>query len=197
MRSAPSARAVLAIAGLAVFSAWITWRAKATEIRLRSHNSAVILSGRPAPDFTLSTLDGRRVSLADYRGRKKVVVSFWASWCGPCRMEAPSLRSLYTFADKSDSEFEVLAVNLSEDLETAAKGATDLKMPFPVLLDSEGSAAEAYSVDAIPSTFVVDKNGMVTFGHTGFDLTLEVMLATQLGIKNYTPQPGVPDVNRH
>jgi len=125
------------------------------------------------------------VSLADYRG-KTVVVSFWASWCGPCRLEAPLLRSFYERTHRS-SVYELLAISLDDTREAAEAAATRLKMPFPVLLDATGKVAKEYHVEGIPTLVVIDPAGKVSYSSVGFDTTTDFMLARQLGIKDYTP----------
>jgi peroxiredoxin len=182
MRSRPSLAAVLAVAALAVFTVWITWRAKSLESESPAGNQAVALLHKPAPDFSLPALDGHVVSLAAERGKRKVVVSFWASWCGPCRMELPVLRSFYERTHKSDSDFEVLAISLDVDRDSAERMANELKLPFPVLLDSSQTIARAYGVWGIPMLFIVDKSGRVSYSGTGFNPGFEFLLASQLGI---------------
>ncbi len=193
----PRAGAAAAIAALALFTVWITWRAKALELGELSHKRATKLTGQPAPAFTLASLDGRTVSLADFHGRKKVVVNFWASWCGPCRMEMPLLRTFYQRTHGADSDYEFLAVSVDEDRPSAEAAAAELKMPFPVLLDLASKTADTYQVESIPTLFVIDKNGKVIFVRVGFDMGVEVMLARQLGIQNYTPQWGAPVESGH
>ena len=189
MRSRPSTAAALAVAGLAVFTIWITWQAKALELRVRGNNPGAALTGKPAPDFALPSLDGRTVSLADYRGRK-VVLSFWASWCGPCRMEAPVLRTFYERTHKESADYEVLAISLDDTREAAQTAAAELKMPFPVLLDVSSKVAGRYLVEGIPTLVVIDRDGKVQYSSVGFDMTMGILLAQQLGIKNYTPTAG-------
>jgi peroxiredoxin len=202
MQSRLSRGMVLAISGLAVFTVWISWRAKRLEISLHSGAEITALLHKPAPDFTLQSLDGRAVSLADFRGKQNVVVSFWASWCGPCRMEIPALRSFYQRTHKGDADFEFVAIGIDDDRDAAEKYAATAKMPFPVLFDSAKKASDAYGVDAIPQLFVIDKNGTVAWGQAGYMPGMEFTLARELGIKNYTPvvpQPnvteGAPDGN--
>ena len=188
MHSRPPLRAVVAIAALAVFTVWITWRAKAIEMGGRFENSPSPLIGKPAPDFALESLDGPKISLAGYRG-KTLVATFWASWCGPCRLEIPLLVKLYRETHKPDSGFEILAISIDTKKEDAQGAAKTLKIPFPVLLDQESHIADTYHVDAIPTLFLIDKNGKITYAHTGYTMGLDFMLAQQLGIKSYSPTP--------
>lgn len=189
MRSRPSRRAVLALAALAVFTAWITWRAKTIELGTHGHNAPSALVGKPAPEFAVESLDGRRISLADYRG-KTLVVTFWASWCGPCRMEMPVLARFYRQTHKAGSDFEILAISIDETKDAAASAAKSLKIPFPVGMDSDSRVADSYGVESIPMLFVADKTGKVTYSNTGFAMGGDIALAMQLGIKNYSPVGG-------
>jgi peroxiredoxin len=154
--------------------------------------------GKQAPDFQLNTLDGSIVSLADFRGKKKVVLGFWASWCGPCRIELPVMRRFYQSTHKDAANYEFLAISMDEDRDAAEIVAKHDKLPFPVLMDTAGKTAGRYKVDAIPTLLVVDENGKVEWGETGFQSTTEILLATALGIRNYTPQFGTQtDANAH
>ena len=183
----PSRTLRLTVAVLALFTAWITWRAKALETGLSNNHSAHYPPlNKPAPTFSLPTLDGHPVTLADYRGRN-VVVTFWASWCGPCRMEMPILRTFYERTRKQNNDFVILAISIDSERGDAATAATELKIPFPVLHDGSGKVSDQYGVDAIPTLFVIDKKGDLTYAHTGLDMGIEIMLAQQLGIKNYSP----------
>jgi peroxiredoxin len=185
-----SPRAALALAAVALFTVWIGWRAKALELHGRHTGEVSQLTGKPAPDFDLESLDGRRVSLASYRG-KTVAVTFWASWCGPCRMELPALARFYRQTHKPGSDFEILAISIDSTREAAQGAANTLQVPFPVLLDLDSRLADAYHVDSIPTLFVVGNSGEVVWSNTGFSMTLEIMLAQQLGIQNYNPAVGV------
>jgi len=194
MNSRPSAATVAGIAALAAFTIFITWRAKALESALLRRGETPAIVNKPAPEFSLSSLDGRTISLADYHGKKKLVVSFWASWCGPCRMEMPALRAFYEKYRKSSDNFELLAVSIDENRRDAETFATEEKLPFPVLLDLTSKTADAFGVDGIPTLFVIDENGKIIYGHVGLEPALEFMLAHQLGFETGTKGEGIADV---
>jgi peroxiredoxin len=181
-----SIRSHAAIVLLAAFSVWITWRAKALELGVRHHEAPSALSGKAAPEFSLESLDGRKFSLADYRG-KTLVVSFWASWCGPCRIEMPLLAAFYQQTHSSHADFEMLAISIDSDRDAAANAAKTLRIPFPVVLDPDNRVSDSYGVDSIPMMFIIDRTGKVTHSHVGFEPGLDMVLAEQVGIKDYTP----------
>lgn len=116
--------------------------------------------GHPAPDFTLATLEGDEVSLNDFRG-KPVIVNFWASWCGPCRLEMPDLQE--TFTERED-ELTVLGVNLTErdgDLDEVAGFIDEFDLTFPIVLDEDGAVADLYQVRGQPASVFIDADGTV------------------------------------
>ncbi len=193
MERKPSPPELVGIAALAIFTLFITWKAKSLEKRLHEGSEASALVNKKAGDFSLQGLDGQTVSLADYHGKKKVVVSFWASWCGPCRLELPVLADFYRKYHKDSSNFEILAVSIDEDRADAEAYASRAKLPFPVLWDPANKAADVYSVEAIPSMFVIDSNGTIVYGNTGMDAAMEVRLAMQLGIDLKSKKPGAAD----
>src|SRR5439155_26225138 len=108
--------------------------------------------------------------------------SYWASWCGPCKVEMGELRDFYQRYHKSDSDFEILAISIDENRSDAEKYASAEKLPFPVLLDPESKTADKYSVEGIPTMFVIGKNGKVEYAHTGLDETMQYRLMSQLGV---------------
>jgi DsbE subfamily thiol:disulfide oxidoreductase len=111
-----------------------------------------------APDFTLKNPAGRKVSLNDYRG-KVVFLNFWASWCDPCRGEMPEMDKLYReFKGKG---FEILAVNVKDKQEDALKMLKALKITYPVALDPQGEIGLLYGAWAMPSTYLIDRKGVV------------------------------------
>lgn len=118
-----------------------------------------------APDFTLPSLGGGNVRLQEQRGRV-VMVNFWASWCGPCRVEMPHLSRLYE--KYKASGFVVLAVNIDEDPLKAAAVAKQLGLRFPVLLDGDKKVSRQYELATMPSTVLVDRDGRVRHVHRGY-----------------------------
>ncbi|MGA2737642.1 MAG: TlpA disulfide reductase family protein [Bryobacteraceae bacterium] len=192
----PSAGAIAALIALAVFTVFITWRAKLLEAGIAGAGKTVALLNKPAPQVTLAGLDGHPVSIADFRNKKALIVTFWASWCGPCRLEMPILRDFYKKKPQANTDFEILAISVDDDREAAAIAASELKMPFPVLLDSLHTAADAYQVQAIPTMVVIDKDGKITFGKVGFDAAFETQLNAHFGIANF-PTQGAPNAPGH
>jgi cytochrome c biogenesis protein CcmG/thiol:disulfide interchange protein DsbE len=116
--------------------------------------------GFQAPGFQLSDLNGENYSLDNLRGNKPVVVNFWASWCGPCRIEAPELVKLY---EEYGKEIEILAVNLTkgDSVQAAAEFAEEFGFTFPVLLDKEGKVSELFQTRAVPTTYFINKEGTI------------------------------------
>jgi peroxiredoxin len=178
-----SVRAMVGIALLAAFTILITWRARVLEEILERQSAEPALVSHLAPEFSASTLDGQTVSLKDFRGHKKVVLSFWASWCGPCRLEMPGLIEFYKHNHNDSSDFELLAISIDEDPKNAADFASAQKLNFPVLLDPKQKIAQSYQVNGIPTMLVVDKDGKITYGHIGYDMSMSYYLNRELGIK--------------
>jgi len=113
-----------------------------------------------APDFTLENLDGESITLSDLRG-SVVVVNLWASWCPPCRAEMPALQQVYE--NNRDRGLEILAVNTTyQDQETEARAfVEEMGLTFPVLLERTGEVSRAYQLRAMPSTFFIDREGVI------------------------------------
>ncbi|WP_077615315.1 peroxiredoxin family protein [Caenibacillus caldisaponilyticus] len=124
--------------------------------------------GRRAPDFELTGMDGKKVRLSDYRG-KKVVLNFWTTWCPPCKEEMPLLAKFYDQAARGRTE--LLAVNITA-METGGAGALKpfiarQRIAFPVLLDTRSEVSEKYGVLTIPTTYVIDESGHIAALHIG------------------------------
>lgn len=115
--------------------------------------------GNPAPDFTFPDLDGRQVSLSDFRG-KVVLVNIWATWCPPCRDEMPSMQKLYERFKGED--FEILAVSIdAEGREAVAPFMQQMNLTFPALLDPEEKIRSLYVITGVPESFIIDRNGIL------------------------------------
>ena len=112
-------------------------------------------AGEPAPDFSLVLDDGRFLRLSDLRG-KPVVVNFWATWCGPCRMEMPELVKA---AQTTDAVF--LAVDVQEARGPVEQFAAEFAMELPVVMDAEGKLRQLYRVPGLPTTFFIDADGAI------------------------------------
>jgi thiol-disulfide isomerase/thioredoxin len=117
-------------------------------------------AGFIAPAIVLPQLDGELVSLESFKGQV-VIVNFWASWCAPCRAEMPTLERLYQI--EQTRGLTVLAVNstLQDDQANVARMQRDLGLSFPILLDYEGTVGHRYSVRMLPTTFIIDRQGVI------------------------------------
>ena len=129
------------------------------------HASASVNVSEQAPDFTLKSLDGQNLRLEEYRGQV-VLINFWASWCGPCRQEMPILDQLHKRYE--DTGFAVLGVNVEGEIAPAQKIVDKTNVTFPVLIDEGQSVSQMYDLEAMPSTVVVDRNGVIRYVHMGY-----------------------------
>jgi len=171
---------ILASLALMFWAGWANYesrrqqaeRLRATHVTLQQDSAdqeVSQLQGKPAPNFTLSDLNGKKVSLADYRG-KAVLLNFWATWCAPCKVEIPwflKLREQY-----AGQGFEILGVS-SDDLDKEdraklftqkaeiAKFVEQQKMTYPVLIDGDSISNPYGGVDSLPTSFYIDRKGTV------------------------------------
>jgi cytochrome c biogenesis protein CcmG/thiol:disulfide interchange protein DsbE len=114
-----------------------------------------------APDFTLTTLTGEKITLSSLRG-KPVVLNFWASWCGPCRFELPALRRL------TEARPDVVMLSVSSDEVDALTAAVkEDGVPYPVLVDVDGKVSATYGVQTLPTTIALNAEGRVIWSYTG------------------------------
>ncbi len=119
----------------------------------------------PAPDFTLATLSGTSLSLAELRG-KVVLLNFWATWCGPCRKEMPAIEALYQ--RYKDRGLEVLAISLDKLSTTVVETfVQEMGVTYRVALDSTWATARTYGVRGLPATFLIDRAGNVVLRELG------------------------------
>ena len=119
-----------------------------------------------APSFSLPSLDGKEIALETLRG-KVVLLTFWATWCGPCRSEMPALEQLYRDF-RAYPDFALLTVNTEQrSMRSLREFIAKNNYDFPVLLDADNAVSAAYGVSALPSAFVIDREGRIVFSHAG------------------------------
>lgn len=144
---------------LVVSGAWI-WFSAASPADLGNTAITAPQKGLPPPAFQLDSLNGD-----EYRfpppNNQVVLINFWASWCPPCRAEMPAMQRVYQ--KYQDSNFEILAVNVTNQdrLEDAASFVEENGLTFPILLDRQGRVSEEYQVNSLPTSFFIDKQGIV------------------------------------
>ena len=136
---------------------------------------------KTAPDFALKDADGRTVRLSDYRG-KVVLVNFWATWCGPCKIEIPWFMELEQ--ENKDRGFAVLGVAMDEGGWDAIKPfLAELRVNYRTLLGTDMVAQQFGGVEALPTTFVIDREGRIASTHVGlvnksdYENDIEALLA--------------------
>ncbi len=136
------------------------------------------LLGAEAPAFELATLDGDTLKLEDLVGEKIIVLDFWATWCGPCVNALPIVTRVT--AEFADQGVEFWALNQGEDAETIKAFLAEHELDLKVALDSTGEVAGTYGVQGIPTTVIIDLNGIVQAYHVGFGGDYEEALTAEL-----------------
>jgi peroxiredoxin len=133
---------------------------------LAAPGAGALGAGDTAPQFTARALEGAgQLSLADYRG-KLVYLDFWASWCPPCLVSLPALEALRQ--EYAARGFEVVAVNLDRDLEQARRFLRKNPVGYKSASDPEGRIPRSFEVETMPTSFLIDRNGVVQYVHEGF-----------------------------
>ncbi len=154
-------------AGLAIFIFFVLYQSDEAIARYDQLPGAGLPEsaavGSPAPDFNLNSLANENIRLSELRG-KIVVINFWATWCEPCKVEMPFFEELY---NNSQYQLEILAVNFDEPRQKVQDFVEEYNLSFPVLLDPGGKVQELYRVRGYPTTFIVDKDGVVRYHHIG------------------------------
>lgn len=112
--------------------------------------------GLKAPDFELETLEGKKVKLSDFAG-KKVMLNFWATWCPPCKAEMPHMQKFY---EEKGDEIHILAVNIDPKNDVAGF-AKEMNLHFPILLDKNDKVMKMYQILSIPTTYFIDEDGII------------------------------------
>lgn len=144
---------VFLLVSLAVLS-----QAETLQQRMTSQGLGVAQKPIAPVDFELQNLAGEKVKLSSLKGRV-VFLNFWATWCGPCRSEMPSMQRMYE--KLHDEGLEILAVDLQEEKSLVERFAKELSLKFPILLDSAGAVGAQYNARAIPTTYLFDRKGFI------------------------------------
>jgi len=130
-------------------------------------SASAVENGKPAPDFTLPVLGSAdKVGLAQLKG-KIVFVDFWASWCGPCRQSLPQYDKLNT--ELAAQDFRLLAINLDEDDADANGFLKEHPVHYTVLRDPAGAVPKAFGLVGMPTSYLIDRDGVVRAQHSGFN----------------------------
>lgn len=151
---------ILMVASLAAGILWTMFSRVPSAVGAPLSSAPSPREGFLAPDFTLDTLDGNQVTLSELRGRI-VVINFWATWCLPCREETPALEKAYK--QYKDSDAVILGVNLTnQDLVRDVESfVQEFGLTYPILLDREGSVGYLYQVNGLPTTFFLNREGVI------------------------------------
>jgi cytochrome c biogenesis protein CcmG/thiol:disulfide interchange protein DsbE len=146
-------RTRIVLAGLAIAALCVGCRAKTQ-------------APAPAPNFELKDLNGKTVSLSAFRGHP-VILDFWATWCGPCRVAIPFVERFYRTHKKEG--LVALGLNIDDDTSTVYPFVQQMGMTYPVLYAAGTPAPELYEVEGIPSFILIDQNGMIVRRYEGFN----------------------------
>ena len=162
--------------------------------RHRGGLPAASVAGKVAPDFTLKDINGNMVKLSDFRG-KAVVLNFWATWCPPCKVEIPWFEDLQNKYGSQGLEVVGVALDDSSDKEIA-DFAKEMKMNYPVLLGKEETSDLYGGVEALPTTFYIDRNGKIITSVPGLidrkEIEDNIVKALSTKIEAATTQPASP-----
>jgi cytochrome c biogenesis protein CcmG/thiol:disulfide interchange protein DsbE len=151
---------ILMLVSLAAGILWTVFSRVPSAVGAPLSSSPSPREGFLAPDFTLDTLEGNKVTLSELRG-KIVVVNLWATWCLPCRAETPALEKSYE--QYKDSGVVILGVDLTnQDLVSDVKSfVQEFKLTYPILLDQAGNVGYLYQLKGIPTTFFINREGII------------------------------------
>ncbi|MGQ9880399.1 MAG: redoxin family protein [Armatimonadota bacterium] len=137
------------------------------------------LDGQPAPDFTLTDMEGNPVSLSDLKG-KVVFLDFWATWCPPCQKSLPHTQSLSQHEKAKSGELVVLAINAREEADQVKQFMQEKGFSFRVLMDKDGAVLDKYKVQGIPTFVLIDREGKVAWVQIGFGSGTEKLMEEAL-----------------
>ena len=115
-------------------------------------------TSKPAPDFVLKDIHGQSVNLAQFKG-KPILLNFWATWCGPCREELPSMQRMHE-ASKNNGGFHIIAISVDRfNMKKVSQYAENLNLTFPILVDPERKIRNAYFIRGLPTSYLIDSDG--------------------------------------
>jgi cytochrome c biogenesis protein CcmG/thiol:disulfide interchange protein DsbE len=203
---------VVFVIGLLSLAGWANWQNRKQQLAHQQavESEAVLVAdngsgavpqmtsplvGKKAPAFTLTDLNGKKVSLSSYKG-KAVQVNFWATWCAPCKIETPWLIELQK--QYSPQGFEILGVSfddldkddqkkLAADIADISKGAQQLHIPYPVLIDGDSISKPYGDVEVFPTSFFIDRSGTIVGYSAGLTSKDELESNIQKALGNATP----------
>lgn len=150
----------------AVLLAMVVWAVidMVTDNEVTEADNIGLEIGNIAPDFEMETLDGETVKLSDYRG-EPVMLNFWATWCPPCRSEMPDMQRFY-----QDTDMNILAINLTDteaNFEDVGQFVEEYDLTFTIPLDQGNIVGDRYQIRPIPTTYMLDSNGIIQFNVFG------------------------------
>jgi thiol-disulfide isomerase/thioredoxin len=154
---------LLFIGALLLGSAWILYSREEPGALAADGLTEAPTAGYLAPDFTLETLDGDTFTLGDLRGQP-VVINFWATWCPPCRAEIPHFQQA---SRTYNGQVAIVGVDDGEPRERVAPFVEEMRMTYPVPLDTQSVVSRRYRVNSLPTTFFVGADGVIQNVHIG------------------------------
>ncbi len=165
-----------------VYNEWLNIQQTEAKVTIlaagQTQTFQVLGVGEQAPNFTLTNLDGRPISLSNYRG-KVVLINFWTTWCPSCITEMPEYERVY---QQYNSEFVVLGINLQESAEHVKSYTLGLGVTFPVLLDRDGKVTtRQYQVTGMPGSFIINREGKIYYRHVG-PMNVETLTAKLMAL---------------
>lgn len=142
---------------------------------LTKEKTEVLAVGDQAPDFVLVDMNGEKHKLSDYKGQG-VFLNFWGTWCKPCAKEMPAMDKQYKVY--KEQGVQILAVNIAQSQLEVNQFASQLDLTFPILIDKQKSVMQAYNIDPLPATFLINPEGKIEAIITG-EMT-EQMIASYM-----------------
>jgi len=154
-----SSHGFLKVAAAVLAAAILALPAGAGAASPKPQPSAPAALSEKAPDFVLKDLKGQKFRLSDRKGKQPVLIIFGTTWCTYCKAEIPRFKSIHAAYGKQG--LEVVNVDIQESKEKVSRFAAQNQLPYPVLLDEDGTVSGIYDIRGVPSLILVDKNGFI------------------------------------